>query len=316
MAGGGFQTSGPTPWWQTTQGGTPSTGGTGSALTNLQNSAPPGYKYDPIQMQYVRTPTSVGADTGAQLTGLMNAAPPGIASMFNNPVASGTTGSGAFGTAGNPATGAFPKVNFGATIPGGSPGPSQGGGSGIPPGIPGGSPGPSQGGPTLTLPDQSASVAAKYGAAKDNVGQETSGALRGLAGAMAGRGIVGSGVEGRGQLGVVNQGQQQLGATDRASAEEQANLAADFAKTRYGGEISQRGQDITMRGQDIGAQEAQLGAGVTQRGQDIGYAESQGNLGLGYSDLELRRQQALLSALKGFNIGGGSTNLYGGPVGY
>ncbi len=297
----GVQTSGPTPWWQTTQGGTPSTGGTGSVLTNLQNSAPPGYKYDPVQMQYVRTPTSVGADIGSELKGLAGAAPGGVSSLLNNPVASGTTGSGAFGTTGNPAAGAFPKVNFGGGTTGGSTsGTTSGGSIGMGPGGPA---------PSLTLPDQSASMAAQFGTAKDQVGQETQGALRGLAGAMAGRGIVGSGVEGRGQLGVVNQGQQQLGETSRALAEQQAATAADFAKTRYGGEITQRGQDI-------GAQEAQLGAGVTQRGQDVGFAESQGQLGLGYSDLALRQQMAALSALKGFNIGGGSTNLYGGTAAY
>jgi hypothetical protein len=148
---------------------------------------------------------------------------------------------------------------------------------------------------TLNPADTTAKNAALFGAAKDQVGQETRGALTGLAGAMAGRGIVGSGVEGRGQLGVINQGQQQLGATTRQNAVTDAELAQRNAEMAYQGSITQRGQDIgqqtaqtgfdvTQRGQDISSQQqsaqnalqaalAQYGGGITQRGQNIGIGE-------------------------------------------
>lgn len=148
---------------------------------------------------------------------------------------------------------------------------------------------------TLNPADTTAKNAALFGAAKDQVGQETRGALTGLAGAMAGRGIVGSGVEGRGQLGVINQGQQQLGATTRQNAVTDAELAQRNAEMSFQGGISQRGQDIgqqtaqtgfdvTQRGQDISSQQqtaqnalqaalAQYGGGITQRGQNISVGE-------------------------------------------
>lgn len=121
----------------------------------------------------------------------------------------------------------------------------------------------------LSAPDTSAAENASFARAKDQVGLQTRGALTGLAGAMAGRGVVGSGVEGRGQLGVVNQGQQQLADVSRQQAITHADLAQKNAEMAYSGGITQRGQDI---GQNLGNGQLALGAynsGIQQRGQDI-----------------------------------------------
>lgn len=173
-------------------------------------------------------------------------------------------------------------------------------------GIPGFTPGPNvpdmsplANVPQLSETDLAAKQTADYGQAKQNVGLETRGALSGLSGSMAGRGIVGSGVEGRGQYNVVGQGQQQLGAVDAAQAAELANMQQQVATTNYQGNITQRGQtnerdiagfqgDINERGQTIGAQEANLNALVSQRGQS------------------LNAVTGLVGSLAGANAGGGS----------
>jgi hypothetical protein len=104
----------------------------------------------------------------------------------------------------------------------------------------------------LAIPDTSAAQSAEFARAKDLAGLTARGALTGLAGAMAGRGTVGSGVEGRGQQAVINTGQQQLGEVGRQQAITGAELAQKQAEMAYQGGISQRGQDI-------GQQTAQAG---------------------------------------------------------
>ena len=146
--------------------------------------------------------------------------------------------------------------------------------------------------------DTSAANAAAFARAKDQVGQTARGALTGLAGAMAGRGTVGSGVEGRGMSNIINAGQGQLGDVSREQAITGADIAQKNAALNYQGGITQRGQDIasaqarndqmlrareqdisqrgqdinsltSQRGQDIGLDEAQFQGGIAQRGQDI-----------------------------------------------
>lgn len=292
-AGAGSQVGGATPWWQLNNGGV-----SGAAtLSNLQSSAPAGYQYDPVQMQYVRTPVSVGKDLGAEFSGLASAAPGGVSSILNNPLTPGTAGAaaGLSGAGGGlpPHVGAGGSVGIDSTSS--SPFTPPGGGSvgNVAP---------------IQSPDLTAAHAAAFASAKDQVGQTSRAALTGLAGAMAGRGVVGSGVEGRGQVGVINQGQQQLGDVSRSEAEDSAAQAEQNALAQFQGDVSQRGQTLQN-------QQANTGFGVTQRGQDIQANEAAGQLGLGYSDLDLRRSMAALSALKGFNINSGGGG-YGGSAAY
>lgn len=157
--------------------------------------------------------------------------------------------------------------------------------------------------PQIQAPDMTAANAAAFARAKDQVGQTARGALTGLAGAMAGRGTVGSGVEGRGMSSIINAGQGQLGDVSREQAISGANLAQRNAELGFTGGITQRGQDlaaiqarndamlrareqdISQRGQDIntlsmqrGQDINQMGTGyqgaITQRGQDLSAQEA------------------------------------------
>lgn len=299
--------SGPTPWWQTTPQ-------MGEAETNMSNSAPNGYKYDPVQMQYVRTPVSLGQDAGASINGLT--------STLNG---FGMIGQGA--STGGYSSGSPSQVS--------GPSASSFGSAGASPYTPPATITGAQYGNTpaqiaaIKGPDNTAANAAAYASAKDQVGQSSRGALTGLAGAMAGRGIVGSGVEGRGQVGIVNQGQEQMGEVSRGLAENQANQAEQNALASYQGDVTQRGQDIgnlnaqegfgvTQRGQDIGAETAansnltaqrgqdmslaglEYNGGVTQRGQDIQSNEFGATNSLQQQQLALQRQTAALQALQGY----------------
>lgn len=263
--------SSPTPWW-TAPGTKPGT------LENLQAQAPPKYTYDPVQMRYVRTPTSLGSDVGEALSGLEGALPKG-----------GLTGF--LGEGGDAGAGGVGDLNIPSPIPTTGYPPS-----GYPPQV-----GAVQG------PDMTAANAAEFARAKDQVGLETRGALTGLAGAMAGRGIVGSGVEGRGQVGAITAGQQQLGETSRQQAINDAALKEQNALASYQGDISQRATDIgaftTQRGQDIGATEAQTGAQLTQRGQNITQQQNA-------ADIALRNKQLALQGLTGLGSMIGSTVKY------
>lgn len=133
---------------------------------------------------------------------------------------------------------------------------------------------------SITMPDNSAAQANIFARAKDKVGQETAGSLTSLRSALAGRGMLGGGAEVRGTQNILTAGQGQLGDTTREQAVTEANRQSDFAKTGYEGQITQRGQDVTSRGQDLDAQTAARNLAfqaaktnyegqITQRGQNI-----------------------------------------------
>lgn len=182
--------------------------------------------------------------------------PPPTTTGFGS-ILAGLTGSVA--GAGGTTNGTFPNVlGSGASMGGG--GGAPGGGGGAPGGAPGGQMG--TGYAQFKAPDTTAATDAAFGRAKDQVGLESRGALTGLAGAMAGRGTVGSGVEGRGQQAIIQSGQQQLADTSRQSAITAADLAQKNAELSFSGQLTQRGQDIT-HGDTFNNQL------LTQRGQDI-----------------------------------------------
>ncbi len=146
--------------------------------------------------------------------------------------------------------------------------------------------------PQISQPNQDASEAAVFGKAKDQVGQETSGALSGLRSAMASRGMLGGQGEYRGTQAVFNQGQQELGDTSRQQAVTHLGNEMDINKANLGANLTGREQNMSFdtahRGQDI-----------SQRGQDIQYAEAQAQLAQTKSLQEAAQRQAILSGIMG-----------------
>src|SRR5258706_2667096 len=209
--------SGPVPWWQTTQG-------QGDKLGNLQKSAPAGYVYDPVKMDYVHSPTQ----QGQAVNDFTKAASPALAGLL-----AGGTGVGSGTVNGSPYGGG------GGT---GTVGPS---GTGAP-----GTPGVGGHLPTLTLPDQTASNAASFATAKDTVGKTGRASLDALRGELGATGNLGSGAEVQGVKDVIQSGAGELGQVSRDQAVKNTDLKTDIAKTNYAGGITQRGQDVS-------AQEAQ-----------------------------------------------------------
>jgi hypothetical protein len=130
----------------------------------------------------------------------------------------------------------------------------------------------------VQAPDTSAAQAAVFGRAKDQVGQETTGAMAALRSALAARGLLGAGLEGKATANVLTKGQQQLVDTTREQAIQEGQRISDFAKVGYLGDLEQRGQDITVSegaaNRALEAANVQFQGGVTERGQDIGAGNS------------------------------------------
>lgn len=86
--------------------------------------------------------------------------------------------------------------------------------------------------------------AAAFSKAKDTIGASTRGLMKSIQNQFGGRGMRGSSIEGR-AVGSALEGQEgQLADVSRAQAVEGSRRATDLAKTEYGGDIEQRGQDI------------------------------------------------------------------------
>lgn len=212
-----MQMGNPTPWWETKNGG----------YSKLQESAPEGYEYDPVQMAYTRTPQSAG-NRAAQFT---NAAVGNIPSL-----------TGLIGTPGAP----------------GAPGAPGGPGGGAP-----GAGGPVSGGagvPHVDAPDMTASNNAIFAQAKDKVGQQSRASLDSLAGELGSQGMLGGGAQVQATRDVVNNNAGELGQVTRDLATKNSSDVADFKKMGYQG-------DITQRGQDIQSQEANARLALEQRAQ-------------------------------------------------
>jgi hypothetical protein len=278
MAG---MSSGPSPWW--TQGPNaamdPNTGT--NTLGNLQKNAPPGYTYDPVKMQYIQTPQTVGGNAGTAANSFLQNSGLGGALGGLQGAISGTTGGGTAGTGGTSGTAGTGGV---AAQPG------QGAASYLP---------PVAMAPHAQMPDTTEADQAIFDKAKDTVGQSTQGALTGLRSALGGRGMLGSGAESRGTANVITTGQGQLGQTARDLATQRATENEDIAKTNYTGDVTQRGQDVT--------------AGTTQRGQDIQSQEAAAQLGLNANQFAAQNNiQRLQLALQGLTSIG---SLYGNATG-
>lgn len=235
MAGTGMS-SGPSPWWQQP--------GQGERRSNLETQAPPGYQYDPVKMEYVKT----GAEIGNYAGDALNALKAKVPGMFG-PSTSSMTGSGGPGGAGG---GAAAGVQLGGM--GGTPQAHIAG------------------------PDNTEANAAEFARAKDRVGEIGRGALTGLRSSMGSRNMMGSGIEGKQTADVIQSGQGQLGEVVRDQAITNSNQDNANAVTGYQGDITQRGQDqnaaateyqgkITQRGQDMNAAAQQQQFAIQQQAQ-------------------------------------------------
>lgn len=270
MTGG--TASGPMPWWQVPG----PNGGGGAALDNLTKSAPPGYEYDPIKMSYVRTPTAAGE----RVNQYTNAASPALAGIL------GSIGSAAGGAGSS--TGSASSATAGIAGAGG--GGSYGSSSSASPG--GSSGGPVQGGgniPSIQMPDPAAATNAAFATAKDNAGKLARASLDSMNGILGSQGMLGSGAQVQGTRDIVSDAAGQVGQVSRDEAGKNADIAADFAKTNYGGAIAQRGQDV--QSQEANAR--------------LGLAREQGNQRLSFEQTQLAQQRQLqllqlaLSGMKG-----------------
>lgn len=195
----GMMTSGPTPWWQTTMG-------KNDALGNLERSAPSGYQYDPVQMKYIRTPSSLGQDAAAMFGGMTGGGPASLQALSGS-------GGGLFGQGGS--------------------GTGTGSGSGTPSNI-----------ARIAAPDMTSSNAATFGAAKDRAGQMARASLDALNGELGSQGMLGSGAQVQGTKDIIIDAGQFTSDVNRANAVNEAQTKGDFAKLGYTGDITQRGQDI------------------------------------------------------------------------
>lgn len=235
-AGAGGGRSAPVPWWQTP--------GQADAANNLDKSAPPGYQYDRVQMRYVPI---LGSATDALA---QRARQQGIIDQLLSGFGAGSGGSAA-------------PVSYPSAIPS-APAP--------PMVLPSGGT-MAERIPTVALPDDSAAQAANFARAKDQVGQETAGSVTALRSALAGRGLLGGGMEVKGTSNILGRGQGELGDTTRTNLTNEAKRIDDFAKLGYQGAIEQRGQDITTSegaaNRSLAAATTNYQGGVTQRGQDI-----------------------------------------------
>ncbi len=311
----------PMPWWVSSRGFKPGDAGNAQILSNLQQGAPAGYQYDAAQSKYVRTPQSLAADFATMFSGLNSATSGGSSSIAPADTFGGGQAGGFRGGTPLPPTqlaatpgASTPGTVGAATVRGvsGDPAPvsqmissnpNEGAPamktiSSSPAAAPAAVPSTATGTATGTAPgqkftpdnvlqpvDQQAGNAAAFAAAKDQVGQQMRGALTGLSGAMAGRGISGSGLEAAGQVGTIGTGQSQLGDVSRQQAVTNADLSNQNAVTSYQGNIAQEGQQnqlaeanaanaVTERGQDIGVNEANQNSLNTQRAQDLAQQEN------------------------------------------
>ncbi len=73
--------------------------------------------------------------------------------------------------------------------------------------------------------------------------------MKALQNQFSGRGLRGSSIEGRAVGSGLENAQGQLADVSRAQAMQGSNRALDLAKTQYGGDITQRGQDMDAQSQ-------------------------------------------------------------------
>lgn len=98
--------------------------------------------------------------------------------------------------------------------------------------------------PHVAPPDFQVANAAAFARAKDQAGQTARAALQGLQGEMAGRGLLGSGIEAGQTRQIVENAAQGSNEMSREQAIQGAQLGARAGELGYTGDITQRGQDL------------------------------------------------------------------------
>lgn len=114
--------------------------------------------------------------------------------------------------------------------------------------------------PNVQGPDTRAANAATFARAKDQAGETARGALTGLRSQLAGRGMLGSGMEAKVTGNIIGKGAQGLNEVTRSQAIQDVNTTENRANQTYAG-------DITQRGQDLNAQQAEFNRQAQMRSQ-------------------------------------------------
>lgn len=246
--------------------------------------------YDAMHAEAQRQATAQGTASGSALAAASKAAgvPIGSSATSSSSSTGSATGSGS-GAYSPPATIAPPSMqglsSAAAAAPGGTGGSS--GGSGY---------------AHLAHVDTSAADKASFNTAKDQVGLESSGALTGLRSALAGRNLLGSGLEERGTAAAATSAAGQLGEVSRTQAVNRADEAEKEAATNYTGDITQRGQDFQHEEAANSLAGSMSVAGyngsITQRGQDISAANAQRALDLEQAQLASQQRSTALAGLE------------------
>jgi len=96
----------------------------------------------------------------------------------------------------------------------------------------------------LQLPDMHAASDAAFATAKDRSGKIARSSIDSIRGELGATGMLGSGAEAQEVGDVINNAAGIEGQAARDISMKEADLGADFAKTRYSGDITQRGQDV------------------------------------------------------------------------
>jgi len=238
-----------------------------------------------------RQAAATGTAAGTTIKAAADAA--GVPILGSSTSSSSSTGSGAASGS------AYPTVTP-PSIAGLTAAAAGGGGTGVSTGT--GSGGGSTGYSRIAPVDTTEAENASFAKAKDQVGQESSGALTGLRSALASRGLLGGGLEERATASAANAAAGQLGDVSRQQAVTRADLAQQNAQTNYQGAITQRGQDFQKEeaGNSLAGQLA-LGSyqgQITQRGQDIQAANAAKALEIEQAQLAAQQRSTALAGLE------------------
>lgn len=156
---------------------------------------------------------------------------------------------------------------------------------------------PSSAGPSLSPVDTSAADAAQFARAKDQVGEITRSSLVGLRSSLGGRGQLGGGGELRGTARLMEKGAGALGNVARDQAIENVTNERSRALAQFQGDLTMRGQNLSAQQASAALaarlQEVQYQGEITQRGQDLAAQNSANTMAM----TEKAQQQQMLDRI-------------------
>ena len=243
-------------------------------------NAPQGYEWEPIQTQYVRTPEYVADRENRYTTSRTNSALSNLGSTTNrlSSALGGLTGGGSGGGIGSGFDGG--GFSFGGSVP-----------SALNTGM--NTNATAQGAsraPDIQMPDFDEANANAFARAKDRSGGLARSNITSLNDALAAMGMLGSGAHVEGTRKAIADSMGELGDVNREQAIQGSERASEFVRTKYQGDIAQRGQDINDR--------------LTQRGQNVQLQEAQARLAFEQSQAAYQRNLQMLQMIMG-GFGGG-----------